>query len=166
MKTPIVETGKVVKTENGLARVQIGEGSSCKGCGMAELGLCKPGGSGMLLEVMNGPGARKGDTVTIGLDQKTHLKGYFLAFILPLALLITGAAVGHLMTRLTGITGLDVIAGFLFLTVTTVFSLKGVQKLDRTRKMHVRKIIRDVPEFQWKEDYGAEGRDYLKGFSG
>ncbi len=164
MKTNIVETGTVIHTEGGIARVRLGKGTSCKGCGMAKLGLCRPGGAGMLLEVENSVNARVGDVVTIGLKRETHIKGYFLAFILPLSMLVVSTIAGYVLAVYMGLKGAEVIAGFLGLAITLFFSLRRLNEMDRSERMYIKRIIKDVPDFSGEVNIGAEGGDYLKGF--
>jgi sigma-E factor negative regulatory protein RseC len=157
MKTSVVETGKVYKTEGNIALVKIDQGTSCKGCGMGKLGLCKPGGAGMLLKVENTIGAKVGDTVTIGLEKKTHMKGYFIAFILPLVVLLFSSFIGYLLSLFTEMKGLDVVAGFTGLAVAVLYSLKRINKLDRETLMYIRRVVSDLQTFhQGKANYEAE----------
>lgn len=162
MKTSVVETGRVIETGNGIATVRIDKGESCKGCGMGKIGLCKPGGSGMVMEVENPLGANKGDTVMLGLDSSTHLKGYLFSFILPLIMLVISTFVGYILSGLTGIGGLEIISGFLGLSVTVFFSLRKMRKIDKSKRMYIRRVLRDSSNFMWEADYGAEGGDYLE----
>ncbi|NOZ25001.1 MAG: SoxR reducing system RseC family protein [Nitrospirae bacterium] len=161
----IVETGRVVETRDGMAFVRIEQGRSCRGCGMAALGLCRPGGAGMLLKVENPAGAVKGDRVMIGLGKRVHLKGYFIIYILPVVMMMLGTIAGYLASGATGIGGLEAAGGFAGLAASLFFSLRKMQALDRAERMYIRRIVRDVPEFDSDAmTGGAEGADYLSGF--
>ncbi len=160
----IVETGRVVETSDGIALVRIEQGRSCRGCGMAKLGLCRPGGAGMLIEVENPVGAVKGDRVMIGLGRRVHLKGYFIIYILPLFVMTLGTFAGYVASSATGIGWLEAAGGFSGLAASLAFSLRRMQALDRAERMYIRRIVRDVPEFDADAMPGAEGADYLAGF--
>ena len=63
---------------------------SCWACGMTESGE-------MTLKLENTVGARKGDTVEIELNDNLILKGAFIIYIIPLAGLMAGLAIGGLV---------------------------------------------------------------------
>jgi positive regulator of sigma E activity len=161
MKTSIIETGTVIETRGMMASVRIDHGYSCRGCGMGKLGLCKPGGAGMVIEVENREGAHKGDRVTIGLQQGAQLKGYFFAYMLPIVVLAGGTAAGYALSSVTGIRGLDVISGFAGLAAVLWYSLKKVRDLDQSRRMHIKRVLQDVPEFYAQGGHSSEAIDYL-----
>ncbi len=166
MKTNIVETGIVLETKDDLAKVQIKQGKSCKGCAMGKLGMCRPGGAGMVLLVKNPLKAKEGDTVMIGLDKKTHTKGYFIVFILPMIILVISTVAGYLLSQKLQIQGLEVVTGFSGLAIAIYFSLKKINRMDKEVTMYIKRIVKDVPDFSWEVNYGAEGGDYLSGFAG
>ncbi len=136
----VVETGRVIKRDEGGAKVMIDKGESCRGCGNAKIGLCKPGGSGMIMDVENPIGAEVGDTVKIGIDEKLRRRGYFLLYILPLFFLVFGSVLGYILNTILGISSLDVLFGFLFLALSLIYSLKKIHAYDRTRKLFIRTI--------------------------
>ncbi len=164
MKTNVVETGVVLETKGELATVQINQGKSCKGCAMGKLGMCRPGGAGMRLTVKNPLRAEVGDTVMIGIDKKTHSKGYFIVFIFPLLILVISTLIGYYISVRFELEGLEIITGFLGLGISIYYSLRKIQKMDRKVTMYIKRIVKDVPEFTWEVNYGAEGGDYLAGF--
>ncbi len=165
MKTNIVETGVVLETNGELALVQINQGKSCKGCAMGKLGMCRPGGAGMRLTVKNPLGAKVGETVMIGIDKKTHSKGYFIVFIFPLIILVVSTLAGYLLGQKLHALGLEVFTGFTGLAVAIYFSLKRIHKMDKEVTMYIKRIVKDVPEFSWETNYSSEGSDYLSGFA-
>ncbi len=142
MKPSVIETGRVINIENDTAKVMIDKGESCKGCGIGKIGLCKPGGSGMIMEVKNLLGAEMGDRVQIGIDKGLHRKGYFILYILPLLSLFLGTVIGQIINNIFEVSSFEVILGFMFLCLSLVFSLKKIHRLDKTEKMFI-KTIRD-----------------------
>ncbi len=136
MKTSVVETARVLETDGNYATVMVEQGTSCKGCGMAKLGMCRPGGAGMVLKVRNPLNAGVGDRVKIGIDQRVHLKGYLLAFIIPLVCMFLGAIGGSL----TGLKGADVVGGFLFLGLSAYYCFRRLNSLDRNYRMYIKGI--------------------------
>ncbi len=166
MKTNIVETGVVLETKGELAKVQINQGKSCKGCAMGKLGMCRPGGAGMVLMVKNPLNAKEGDTVMIGIDKKTHTKGYFIVFIFPLLILVVSTFAGYFLSQKLQTSGLEVLTGFVGLAIAIYFSLKKINRMDKEVTMYIKRIVKDVPDFSWEVNYGAEGGDYLSGFAG
>ncbi|RMG72481.1 MAG: hypothetical protein D6710_04715 [Nitrospirae bacterium] len=165
MKTNVVETGFVLKTDGELATVQIKQGKSCKGCAMGKLGMCRPGGAGMRLKVKNPVKAEVGDTVMIGIDKKTHSKGYFIVFIFPLLILFISTIIGYYLSTWLELKGLEIITGFTGLGVSIFYSLNRIHRMDKEVTMYIKRIVQDVPEFSWEANYGAEGGDYLSGFA-
>lgn len=93
----------VIAVEPGLAHVETARASACGSCAskdkcgstplMGILGIeAKP------FVVRNTVDARVGERVIVGLEGSVLLKSSFLAYILPLALLVAGAVVGALVT--------------------------------------------------------------------
>ncbi|MBI5739315.1 MAG: SoxR reducing system RseC family protein [Nitrospirae bacterium] len=111
-----LETGTVLKTEGQWASVITNKSKSCNECGKAQAGICGKSGAGMVIKVKNDAGAKVWDTVLLELDGKTHVKAYFLVFILPVLTLFISAYAGHLISQSSGIQGLDAAAGFFGLT--------------------------------------------------
>ncbi len=163
MKTSIVETGVVIEREGTTAKVLLGKGTSCRGCAMAKLGMCRPGGANMIFTVDNTLNAEVGDTVMLGLKREVHWKGYFIAFILPLLIFVVSSLSGYLISLYTGLRGIDVLSGFVGLALAIAFSLGRLRKMDSTERMHIKRIVRDVAGTEGVYQ-GAEGLDYLHGF--
>lgn len=165
MKTNIVETGVVIERNGTTAKVLLGKGTSCRGCAMAKLGMCRPGGANMIFTVDNTINAEVGDTVMLGLKRDVHWKGYFIAFIMPLLIFIVASLTGYLISIYTGFMGVEVLSGFTGLALAIVFSLKKIKEMDSHERMHIKRVVREREEMS--EVYsGAEGIDYLKGFQG
>lgn len=92
-----VSNGVVTRVEGDYAWVEIGAApgcGSCKsqgGCGSGLLGLSAPSRQHRLFNSVN---ARPGDTVSVSMPDGGVLKAALLAYLLPLALGIGGAAAG------------------------------------------------------------------------
>ncbi len=141
MKPTIPETGTVISFGEGEATVLLEGGGHCKGCGAGKIGLCRPGGRSMLLRVNNDAGAQVGDVVVIGIDREVRIRGFFLAYIIPIIFFITGAVIGHIAGEYLGIAFLDVPAGFLSLTITSFFTFYKLRRLDLTSVMTIKKVV-------------------------
>jgi len=163
MQSPDIETGTVLKTEGHQALVITNKSKSCRECGKAQAGICGKSGSGMLLNVDNPVRAERGDTVELGLEKTAHVKGYFLAFVLPVIALLIAAYAGHALSRLTGIKHLDVTAGLTGLLLAGLYSFRKIRKLDKSTHLHITRILYGASE------YGpgscAEEIDYLRAFN-
>jgi positive regulator of sigma E activity len=163
MQSSEIETGTVLKTEGAQALVITNKSKSCKECGKAQAGICGKSGSGMVLKVDNQLGAERGDTVELGLETTAHVKGYFLAFILPVIVLFLAAYAGHVISQLTGVKYLDVTAGLAGLILAVLYSFRKIIRLDKSTQLHVKRILYGSSE------YGvgscAEEIDYLHAFN-
>lgn len=159
MKASIPENGTVVRLEGENAIVFIKGAESCKGCGAAQMGLCKGGMSLLTLTVRNTLGARTGDTVKVGFEQGIQTRGYLLIYILPLFALIAGAFGGYIIGKHFGIKQLDVILAFISLALSLFYSFKRLKKLDSHSRMVIEKIVsRDVSD---GEVFSDEDRKYF-----
>ena len=87
---PLVHDGTVIDVTEGVARVKCERTTrcgSCCGCSTAQDG-------GMIAEVEAIPDLKPGDRVRVALDPQGVWRGTFWTFVLPLAGLVVGAAVG------------------------------------------------------------------------
>ena len=76
------------------ARVKIPKNASCDTCDHSE--FCDPfGNEYMVLEASNHLGARPGQVVQVVFSRQKPLKALALLYLMPLAALLTGAAIGH-----------------------------------------------------------------------
>jgi positive regulator of sigma E activity len=164
MKTPIAETARVLETRGETALVRLEGGRTCRKCGLAAIGLCKPGGTGMEVRVENRAGASPGDSVRLALKRGAHWRGYFLAYLLPLASFVAGAFAGDALSAAAGVTGLDVVSAFSFYGLTLMYSLRKMRALEGAERMYISRVVRDVPDFHWQDASGAEAVDYLQAF--
>lgn len=143
MKPSIPEIGTVIRLQGDIATVMLKGGESCKGCGQAKIGLCKAGGTTMMLDAKNFIGAKAGDTVTIGLDKGIKAKGYFLSFIMPLASLILGTIIGHIIGEYLSIPQMEVIAGFGIFLLVSFYSFKRLKVLNDSHFMVIKSVVSD-----------------------
>ncbi len=146
MKPSVPEKGTVVRREGPRALVMMEAGKACKGCGMAAIGLCKAGGASMFLEVLNTRNADVGEIVMVGLQRGTTVKGYLLAYLLPLFGFIAGSLAGSMAGAAYRLPWLDVGAGFASLGLTAAVTLQLLKRLDRSSTLEIRRVIRD-PSF-------------------
>jgi positive regulator of sigma E activity len=158
-----LETGTVIKTDGAWASVITNKSKSCNECGKAQAGICGKSGAGMVMSVKNKAGAKKGDTVELGLDKATHIKAYFFAFILPVVILFVCAYSGSVISLSADVKGLDVIAGFTGLIISTLYSFGKIRSLDRTSRLQITKVISDPPEYVSASS--AEEMDYISAFN-
>ncbi|MCX5717940.1 MAG: SoxR reducing system RseC family protein [Nitrospirae bacterium] len=156
MKPTVTENGTVIRLDRDNAAIMLESGRACKGCGAAKMGLCKPNGGISVLNAKNLAGARIGDTVKIGIDNKVKVKGYLLSFIIPLFSLLGGALGGYFIGQEILLSGFDVIAGFTALILASVYSFKRLKALDRSSSLVITNIISDSvfsAEMQLDEKY-------------
>ncbi|MEO5361545.1 MAG: SoxR reducing system RseC family protein [Nitrospirota bacterium] len=145
MKQAVIETGRVIKTDGVTATVMIDKGAACKGCGKGQMGMCNPGGSGMVMEVNNTLNATVNDIVTVGIDNSIQKKGYLLLYLLPTFNFMLGAVIGYILKHTLNISYLDVASGFLFLIVTLFFSFKWLRKMEKTEKLFIKSVVKSTP---------------------
>jgi len=163
MQRSDLETGTVIKIDGLWASVITNKSKSCNECGKAQAGICGKSGAGMVMSVKNKAGARKGDTVELGLDKATHIKAYFFAFIFPVVMLFVSAYAGSVISSYADIYGLDVIAGFTGLIISIIYSFYMIRRLDRTSRLQIIRIISDPPEYV--SAAGTEEMDYISAFT-
>ncbi len=164
MKTNVVEFGTVIDTRGRTAKVLLDKGTSCRKCGMAALGLCRPGGSGLLVEVENPLGAKTGDRVKLGLKKTLHAKGYLLAFVLPLMGFVLASFVGYTLSRIIEGPALEVPLGLLGLGLSSYLGLKKLKNMDRTEKLHIEKVLTVENPGNESLFYAPEVEDYIQRF--
>jgi sigma-E factor negative regulatory protein RseC len=143
MKPTVPETGTVLSLKQGNAVIRLRGGKSCKGCGMAAIGLCRAGDTSMLLNARNNINAKVGDTVLVGLDQETKRKGFFMAYFIPVFALMAGALAGSMLGEQLSMPHLDALGGFTILALASFFSFRKLRELDNTKSMVVTRIIED-----------------------
>jgi len=163
MQRPDLETGTVIEIDGQWASVITNKSKSCNECGKAQAGICGKSGAGMVMSVKNKTGARKGDTVELGLDKAIHIKAYFFAFIFPVVMLLACTYAGSVISSYSDIYGLDVTVGFTGLIISILYSFYKIRKLERTSRLQIIRIISDPPEYV--STAGAEEMDYISAFT-
>ena len=143
MKPTVPETGTIIRIEGENAVIQLKSGGPCKGCGMGKIGLCRAGDTSMLLTAKNIVNAGVGETVLVGLDRDTKIKGYFLAYLIPLFALLAGTAAGHMLGGYLSMSNPDAVGGFMTLPVAALLSFRQLRKLNENHMMVVNRIIAD-----------------------
>jgi sigma-E factor negative regulatory protein RseC len=93
MQRTEIEIGKVLEVGRGRAKVEVSPSGMCSHCELA--GTCVPASGGTrIIEVADPLGVTVGRRVRIELGSGTFLLASFMAYILPLLVLFTGAAIG------------------------------------------------------------------------
>ncbi len=141
MKPTVPERGIVIAVDGSVAKVMITGSEACRGCGQSKIGLCRTSGLNMIVIAKNLPRAKSGDVVVVGIDEKIRLKGYLLAFIVPLISLLAGTSIGLMVSLYLSIKGLEVLSGFLGLAIGSYFSLKRLRRLDREESLIIKSIL-------------------------
>ena len=143
MKPTIPETGRVIRVDKDMAVILLHPGQSCKGCGAAEIGLCKSSGAVSTLIARNKVNAVPGDTVRITLDKATQTRGLLLAYVIPVVCFISGVILGHIAGKALAIPSLEVLTGFISLVGSAFYSLRKLKKLDSVSSMAIKEIVSD-----------------------
>jgi len=99
-KDTMIEKGKVISINDGLAVVMLTPSEKCGECRLCS--RLQPGGK-MSLEVEAVEGLHPGQVVTIQIDSRQILKGGWTVFILPLIAFIVGAAAAPDLTQVLGV---------------------------------------------------------------
>ncbi len=141
MKPSVPETGIVIGIDNGFARVMLQGGEACRGCGQAKIGLCRSSGLNMVVTVKNTLNAGIGDTVIVGIDDRVRMKGYLLAFVIPLISFLVGSVAGLIAGIYLSLKGLEVVTGFAGLITGSILSLKRLHRLDRESCLVVKAVL-------------------------
>lgn len=102
MKT-VCETGIVQSVGNGTAIVRLTGDQSCRKCGLAAIGLCTVGGTGMEIEARCPISVRPGQKVRVLRGGRGMTDGGFMIYGIPVAALIGGALLGGLSAPSMGI---------------------------------------------------------------
>jgi len=128
------EKGRVIKVENGMARVEMERTSICARCGIC----LQSSGDKPILYIKDSLGARPGDKVLVSVESKEVLKAAFLIYLFPLFGLVAGYFLGRAVfgTERTGI----LFAGIGFFSA--LFFLYQYDKRLKGQKSREAKIIR------------------------
>jgi positive regulator of sigma E activity len=158
MKPSVTEIGYVLDIEGDAAIVRMGDAETCKGCGMAALGLCRPSGPGTVIRAENRAGAIPGDRVTLALDRPVKMRGYLFAYLIPVASLVAGAFAGSWVSIFEG---MEVISALFLFVLSLPFCLVRIRRLERSGRMHISRIENRPSDYDPLEA-GGEGLDYLR----
>ena len=135
----VEQQATVVDVNGDLARISIERQSTCGGCasksscGTGVLGKMM-GNKTVLMTVKNPLAAKIGDKVMIGIQEGLLLKGSFMAYSLPLILMMLGAYVGELLNEAYALTVIDlmqIVFGFLGFMLGMIWMRRFNKKLDR-----------------------------------
>jgi len=116
----VVETGRVLKTAEGKAWIEIARGAACAEC-QTECGHDSEKGI-MLVEANDSIGVHVNQHVQITIQNENVLRVSFVVYMIPLFALITGALLGeYLGTTMFGIRNiLGILGGFGFLGLSLI----------------------------------------------
>jgi sigma-E factor negative regulatory protein RseC len=126
-----LESGEVMRVNKGTALVKTSRTEACKSC--ASKGSCHTSGQEMEVEAINLADAREGDTVVMSMQTASLLKISFLLYILPVLLLIIGAAAGNRLGAAYGINESVMAAagGFLLFLIAFIFIVRKGNRMAR-----------------------------------
>lgn len=160
MKDRIAENARVIRSGKGMAHVRLEGGETCRKCGMAAMGLCKPGGTGMEMTVRDPLGTKPGDLVRLGIDPVAERRGYIAAYGLPLFCFVLGSFGGWWAGSALGLPGIDVGLGVASLGGGLLAGRRTLRRLQGSARMHITRTVTDVPDFD-PLTCGPEETDYL-----
>jgi sigma-E factor negative regulatory protein RseC len=116
----IVETGRVAKTQNGKAIVEVEKGTACAKCHAGC--VCDFGKSIMVVEAEDPIGVRENEIVQLSIPRGSALRASFVVYVIPLVALIAGVLVGEYLGMTFGVKDvLAILGGFGFLGLSLIF---------------------------------------------
>lgn len=147
----IEESARVVGTEGAFVWVETQRQSTCGGCvanqacGTATLAKVL-GTRRTRVRALNHGGARIGDTVVIGLDERALLRGSLAVYAMPLLLLFAGGIVGAVLSERWALDGeaLTLALGVAGLMAGLLW-LKGFSRRIRDDQRYQPVVLRRVP---------------------
>jgi len=89
------EEGLVVKAVGGYAQVETTQQEACKSCGAQGMCHAMGGDKRRVITAINQVGAKEGDKVVMAMPRKGVLGASFLVYMVPVAALLLGAALGR-----------------------------------------------------------------------
>ncbi len=158
MKDRIAESGHVTGFKGGMTLVRLEGGHACRKCGMAAMGLCRPGGTGMVLRAENPLGAEVGQKVRVDIREAARARGYLLAYIMPLVAFVGGGLMGMYL----GGQGLSALLAFVSMMLTALVTYSRIRTMDRNERLYISRILHDVPDFSPAVASSCEGEEYLR----
>jgi len=137
--------GRVVSTRGEYAKIEVIRSSACgEKCGSCKGGCTK---TATYIDVVNTAGAQPSQFVMLEIDTRTVMGAAFLAYILPLIMLIVGIAVGtysYSKLRLdfpSELFALIIGIIFLILSYRIIRYFDSKYKSDEKIKYHIAKIV-------------------------
>ena len=126
----IEEQAIVVSVDKGFVNVETSSTSGCGSCQSAAscgAGLVSSlfGGKSRTLRIRNTVNARKGDTVTIGLNRLALVVASLMIYLLPLLMLIVGAITGEWLATMLAFNLIDlfsIIGGLAFAVLAFILN--------------------------------------------
>jgi sigma-E factor negative regulatory protein RseC len=137
------EEGVVRSVTGGLAVVETVRQEACSGCGAQGACHALGGGKERVVTARNQVGAQVGDRVLLGIPSKGVLSAGFLVYLLPVAALMGGAAMGKALAPSWGIDpqGAAVGLGIAALSVCWL-ALRWISRRLAGKKMLTVRVIR------------------------
>ncbi|MEW6229274.1 MAG: SoxR reducing system RseC family protein [Bacillota bacterium] len=118
------ERGRVVETLNDLARVEVVRHEACQHCKACDFDR-------VVVEAANPIGACVGDEVVLELAGARVLGAAFVAYMVPLALMVVGICLGGALARAAGRPGSASLFGAILGLAFLVLSYGGVYLYDK-----------------------------------
>ena len=128
------QTGIVEECIDGMAKVKITRSSAC-GESCASCGMCP--GRETVIEARNDCGAAKGDTVVLNMSSGKVLNAAFLAYIVPVILLVLGCIMGDYIFQSEN---MGILSGFALMAVSFI----PKHLLDKKLKSRYSQVITGV----------------------
>lgn len=146
----IEETASVIAVDGDVAWVESERRSSCgscsaKGCGTGALSKVL-GSKVQRLRVKNPVGAKVGDSVMLGIEERTLLQGSLLVYLMPLLSLLAGGLIGEKLAPQWGVSpeGASVVFAVLGLVASLIW-LRGYNRRYADDPRFTAVILRRLP---------------------
>ncbi|WP_432665381.1 SoxR reducing system RseC family protein [Wukongibacter baidiensis] len=127
--------GRVIATDKGNATVLLMKHSACGDCGACHIG---EENMNMKIEALNSASAGIGDKVMVDMGTPNVLTAAFIAYGIPLIMLIIGIAGGNSILTLLGVTkGIELYSlfiGAILLALTYIIIRKKDDKFKESKK--------------------------------
>lgn len=150
----MVEEGVVTAVRGDQAYVKTVQQEACSSC--SAKGACQAmgGGKERIVPALNEAGARVGDRVRLGISRSSVLSAGFLAYLVPVFALMTGAALGKYLGPLWGFDSQSaaVVGGLILL----VIGWTGVRLLSDRLAKQGRFMVRVVAVVRKEETDAVE----------
>ena len=92
----MIENGIVERTNGKYATVKVNKKDECSKCGMC---LFPNNADSITFRSLNSINAKVGDKVTIKTSERAKISGVFLAFGIPLILIVLSVVIGYLLVQ-------------------------------------------------------------------